>query len=128
MNIDPTGILYALLHGECQPSAVIRDYFWACSLQFHPDRSGEIGIQTEHLDKFFSSNFSPGMGRLPDGFLYVLEDQSVVVGFDGDKLDTIAVDQSGCDQRIEHLLPWGDEPPPSSRKEFKRFCADADCG
>lgn len=119
MDIDATGTLYVLLrHGSCAAD-VVRSYFPVSSFTFNPDVGGEIELESNGLDDFFSQNACPGMGRLPKGFIYVLEDEAVVLGFDGDKIDAAIIDRASRDSRFEGLLPWGDQPPPSSRGEFK---------
>lgn len=84
MDIDHTGMLYALVHADCSVSDALRDYFTCESVQFNSDCRVELVLSgTELRDRLTKGQMPSGMARLQSGFLYVLSDSSAVLGFDG---------------------------------------------
>jgi len=100
---------------------VFREYLEIGEFTYIPDEGDELPLTGDTLSDFLAGNPPYGMGRLKNGFLYVLKDRSIVIGLDGHVVDRSCLRRLNGDSRIVHLIAWGDQPPPENRMEFTKW-------
>jgi hypothetical protein len=116
--IDPTGMLYALLNEDADIEQTLRSYLPFQHCVFFGYQVPEQRLGFNDLGAALKKRELKGMTRVPNGFIYVLDDSAIVLGFDGQTVGTSELRRLEKDVHIQALLTWGDQPPPETRRDF----------